>query len=126
VDGQTASFDTVASSQTLQAVVDVLLRARSSVVMHFEPGIEILPPDNATRTGDSNKGLKIISTSARANTITVVTEGLAGAGYTLRLAHPERVESVSGAERVQDGLRVTIPPGPHGEFLRNVVTIVTR
>ncbi|HEY6951721.1 MAG TPA: GH116 family glycosyl hydrolase, partial [Bacteroidota bacterium] len=62
VNDLAVAFRQVVSSQTVQPVVLTTLGSSLRIEIDFEPTVELLPPSNETRTGDGNKGLKIIST----------------------------------------------------------------
>jgi hypothetical protein len=62
--------------------------------------------------------LRIISQSYKARTLSVIFEGLAGTSYEIGLVHAERVASVAGGT-LQNGLiKVVMPEGPAGEYVR--------
>lgn len=126
VNGRPHSFTTIVSSQTVQPDIEFTLTDSARVVIEFIPGVELLPPVVDTHTGDSNRGLKVIATSLHGNLLTVVVEGLSGTEYFLGAANPARILSVSGARATGDGLRIPMPEGWPGEFVRKEIVITMK
>ncbi len=123
INGQMVQFKEVIAGQTIQPVVEVQLKDRTTIEINFEPTVELLPPHIDTKTGDTNKGLKIISTSWKENRLAVVTEGLSGENYELRVMNGEKIKSVAGAFQEGNTLKIKIPEGKRGEFVRHEVII---
>jgi hypothetical protein len=93
------------------------------IEIDFEPTIELLPPSNETKTGDVNKGLKIISTSLKGKTLTVVVEGLSGEQYSLGMTNVEKLASAEGCQVKDLSLLIDVPPGKAGEFIQRGIRI---
>ncbi len=123
VNGAPHLFTTILSSQTIQADFDITLADSARVVIAFVPGVELLPPLTETHTGDANHGLKIIRTSLRGNRLSIMVEGLSGTEYFLGAANPARIALVSGAGKTGNGIRILMPAGKAGEFVRTEFTI---
>ena len=102
------------------------IRGTTSVEIDFEPNVELLPPTIETKTGDTNKGLKIISTEWKERVLRVVLEGLAGETYELGIVNEDRLSSVSGATRKENKFLIKMPDGPAGEFVRHTMQLSTR
>ncbi|MFQ5772727.1 MAG: hypothetical protein ACE5HX_19485, partial [bacterium] len=61
VNEQSVAFEQIISTQTIQPEEEFILEGPTTVEVAFDPTVELLPPYIETKTGDSNKGLKIIS-----------------------------------------------------------------
>ncbi|RPI25418.1 MAG: hypothetical protein EHM61_14465 [Acidobacteria bacterium] len=110
-----------------QAVVTVpLTKSTTSVALALEPGVDLLPPDNTSRTGDLNRGLKIISIKATGKQIRTDLEGLAGVEYALEITGSDRVQAVKGAVREGSRLRLKMPAGEAGEFVKATIELEMR
>jgi hypothetical protein len=125
VDGQTIPFSQETTTRTIQPNITFSLQQHQTVEILFEPAVEILPSVTDTKTGDSNKGLKIISYSFSAKNLVVIVEGLSSNAYELRVANAGRIQSVTGAVREGSALRFSMPNGPVGEFVRHTLKICT-
>ncbi|MHB8055203.1 MAG: MGH1-like glycoside hydrolase domain-containing protein, partial [Candidatus Aminicenantales bacterium] len=113
--------------QAVQPVVAAALSGQDVFVFEIEPTFEILPPENPTRTGEANRGLRIIRFEPGAAAgLKMEVEGLAGTAYEVKVVRPDLVGAVSGA--VLDGGRliVRIPDGVSGEYLRHTVILEKR
>jgi hypothetical protein len=123
VNGQAVPFQQEVSSQTVQPIVDSKLGSSLKIEIDFEPIVELLPPSNETKTGDSNKGLKIISTSLKDNTLHVIVDGLAGEQYELGLVHSDKLASVEGCNVSGSSLIIDFPVGTVGQFVRREIAL---
>lgn len=123
VNGQPVRWKEQTSSQTIQPIVELPIKNPAHIEIIFKPTVELLPPLNDTKTGDMNKGLKIISTKWKERELTVVVEGLANELYMLTLQNSELVQSVTGAQLQGNALNISIPGGLQGEFARHTVSI---
>lgn len=92
----------------------------------YEGGFELLAPRIETRTGDPNRGLKIVSTDWAGKKLTVLLDGLAHERYELKFVHGDRVESVKGGVFTKDKIQLQMPDGPTGEFVRHAVEITVK
>jgi hypothetical protein len=128
IDGRRVevSLSKRARPQAVRPVVAGVLSDKARVELEIVPVAELLPPSNETATGDRSRGLRVISQSFEDSTLTVVVEGVAGASYDCGLVRADRVASVSGARLSSGRLRVDIPGGPPGEYVRTVVRIRNR
>jgi hypothetical protein len=106
-------------------VLETAIGGERIIEIVYDPGFDLLPPIIDSRTGESNKGLKILSTEWKGQRLTVVVEGLAGQSYELGALHVKRVKSVSGAELGKSGLLIGIPAGPIGDFVKKTIVIET-
>jgi hypothetical protein len=112
--------------QAVQPVVTAALTGKDVFSIDFIPVFEILPPENPTRTGDTNRGLRIIRSAWADGTLRLSVEGLAGTTYRLGLTRPDLVEKATGAVFENDKLIVRIPDGPVGQYLRHEVVLKRR
>ena len=123
VNGKVVPFEQIVSSQTIQPLVESKLVTPLKIEIDFEPTVELLPPSNLSKTGDSNKGLKIISTSLKDKTLTVVVEGLSGERYELGMVHRDKLASAKGCEITGTSLIIDFPSGKVGEFVRREIVL---
>jgi glycogen debranching enzyme len=124
INGVPSSFDVRTYKQATQPVTVVPLRSASvTIEVESSPTVELLPPDPNTQTGDSDKGLKILSFLNRGKQMAIAVEGLAGKEYTLRVLNSELVRDVQGGVLAGDVVTLTIPSGKSGESLRHELQI---
>jgi hypothetical protein len=111
------------SSQAVRPALDFAITGDDAVEVSFDPAPEIIPLRVSTKTGDLNRGLKIIRTDLAGRELKVTVEGLAGETYVLDLRNGGGVSSVTGA--IFDGrrLRIDIRAGRPGEFRRCEILI---
>lgn len=126
VNGIPANFLPAVSAQTMQPVIEFTLTDSAVVLINFEPYVEILPPVITTKTGDTNKGLKIISTHWQEGRLTLTVEGLAGENYELGIVQGERIQAVHGAQASANMLVMKMPDGAAGEFVKHEIVIETK
>jgi hypothetical protein len=113
-------------AQAVQPSVEFNLTGQDTVEIDFEPTVELLTPSNESKTGDSNKGLRIIKMERIGKALRVTMEGLAGQAYVLEVTQSKRIESVKGAQRSDEHLLIQFPQGPVGEFVRQEMIINLR
>ncbi|MGD2245871.1 MAG: GH116 family glycosyl hydrolase [Candidatus Aminicenantes bacterium] len=124
VNGKPVAYNTVTGTQTVQPEIDVPLSSDPQLIkVNFTPSLEILPLIPVTKVGDRNTGLKILSVRKANTTIEIAVEGLAEKVYTLRALNTERITKIEGAEKVEGGLRITMPEGPAGHFVPHRIII---
>lgn len=126
VNSQTVPFRQEVSSQTVQPIVQAMLDSSLRIEIDYEPTVELLPPSNETKTGDGNKGLKVISTSLKDKTLTIVVEGLSGEQYSLGMTNIEKLASAEGCRVIGLSLLIDIPAGKVGEFAKKVLALKLR
>jgi hypothetical protein len=113
-------------SQAVQPVTELNLSGFDTVEIDFDAAPEILPPDPDSRTGDFNKGLKIIKQELHENKLKVIVEGLSKQIYMLKLANAQLLESVASATLEGNDLVIQMPEGKEGEFVRHEVILKMR
>ncbi len=128
MNGRPAPFKLEAStlSSAVQPVLEIALTGSDSIEIDFEPTVEILPPAIETKTGDPDKGLKIIKLERAEKQLKLTLEGLAREVYRLGLTHPELVASVQGAKLDGSQLLIGFAEGRPGDFVRHEVQINIR
>ena len=97
-----------------------LLRDSARIEIRLETSFQLLPPDQLSRTGDSDRGVKLIDVHQRANVLRIELEGLGGREYRLPVKHAEKAGAVRGAELRAGWLVVRLPSSDSGQFLRHV------
>lgn len=131
IDGEPVAFkmDLTPGSQVVKPIVRLSLTGKNVIEIDFVPGLEILPPDIETQTGDSNKGLKIIKiekTRPQNNQFKIILEGLGGQGYFLSLLNRERIKSVEGAELNGNRVLIQFAGKAPDAFLRQEILITLK
>ncbi len=110
----------------LQAEVCFPVSGADTIEMELLPAVDWLVPDNNSMTGESSRGLKIISVRKEGERLIAEVEGLAGCVYDMPLINPSLAGSVEGAELLSGRVRVTFPAGPAGVFVRREVSIIEK
>ncbi len=116
----------VAINQTTQGVrteIRVILTGDDTLTLELAPAPEIVVPPFVSKTGELNRGLKVIRTDFAAPELKVTVEGLAGENYALEIRNADRVASVTGAVLDAMRLRFNFPSGRPGEFIRKEIVL---
>ena len=71
------------SSEKSDVIIESQIMREQIIEIRYKGGLELLPPEITTHTGDHNKGLKIVSTEWKGNQMTVAADGLANGDYEL-------------------------------------------
>lgn len=119
-----AALESASGAPSVRPAVTWALSGADVVEIAFDPAPEILPPDNPTRAGDLDRGIKIVNTEAGPGRLKVSVEGLAGETYGLGILYGDLIASVKGAEFDGRTLVVRFPGGRAGEFLRREIELV--
>jgi len=113
--------------QAVQPFLNATLTGEDVFSIEIAPAFEILPPENPTRTGETNRGLRIIRCEQTAKAgLKLSLEGLAGTDYYLDLARPDLVGAVSGGTVANGRLKIRISDGREGEYLGHTVILEKR
>ncbi len=104
-------------------VPSIKLTGHDTVVVEFEPTVEILPPSIDSAVGDYDKGLKIIRVASEGKTLKIGVEGLAGHEYVLRITRSDLVAEVAGATLGEGCLQIRIPGEKARRFVRHELVI---
>jgi len=123
VNGRTQKVKTIETERYVRPEVDFVLLEKSRVDIVFEPTVEVLPPAAESKTGDSDRGLKVISVKGSRGQLQIAVEGLAGMEYTLWLTQAELVDNLEGAELVNGRLHIGLPGGKNDGFVRHDITL---
>ncbi len=126
VNGKPVKFETKLSTQTVQPMIACTIAGAATIKIIFEPTVELLPPVVESKTGDTNKGLKIISTALEGNKMKLVVEGLAGEIYKLKILNEEKIAAVDGAQQARGTLQIQFAAGKYGEFVRQAMSITLK
>jgi hypothetical protein len=116
-------LDTPPFAQSIEPQIEFALTGDDTVELKIDPGPEIIPPEVSTKTGDLNRGLKIIQSDLAGGELKITVEGLAGERYYLELRNLRRLEGVSGASLEGNRLSIAIPAGKPGEFVRQTIVL---
>jgi glycogen debranching enzyme len=124
VDGKPVEFRTQERAQVVHIESEIPVREDPlSIDLTFIPTVEILPFVPESKTGDSNKGLKIISLNKEDSKLAIEVEGLTNETYHIRVMMPEHITKVQGAELKGDELILTMPEGKFGNFVPHKILI---
>lgn len=126
VNGKPAAFVGVGpAALSVRPSVEFPLTGEDTVEIGFAPTVEILPPAVETRTGDANRGLKVIRVelSTPKDGLEIVVEGLAGETYELPVTMSDRIGAVEGATLSNGRLIIRIPGLLGTGFVRHTVKV---
>ncbi len=127
VNGSPATFEVRTYEQVTQPVVTAALASPSfTIEVEFTPTVELLPPTVNTKTGDLDKGLKILSVQRQAKHLALAVEGLADETYELRVRNAELVREVVGGTIAGEMITLRMPSGKSGTFVRHAIDISLR
>jgi hypothetical protein len=129
VNGKTDGIETRSGTgdREAQALILASLTGRDVFTIEIAPTFEILPPANPTRTGERNRGLRIIDIGRAENGgLILKVEGLAGTDYVLEMTRPDLAGRVTGGVLENSRLKIRIPDGPAGEYRPHTVVIGKR
>jgi len=111
------------SSLYVQPRVVAELTGEDTLEITFEPVPEVLPPDVVTRTGDVDRGLKVVKVEFLDGQLKVILDGRAGESFGLAIFQADKIISVEDAQLDRGLLTVRFPDGEPGTFVRRVVTL---
>lgn len=116
------------AARAVSPSVEFPLTGNDTIDIGFEPTVEVLPPAAETRTGDTDKGLKVvrIGLSAPDRKLEVVVDGLAGETYELPLVRSDKVAAVEGAGLSGGRLIIRLPGIPGEGFVRHAISLGLR
>ena len=110
----------------VQPSVSVRTRGPLDIDFTFSDEVEVLPPLCDTKTGDTNRGIKIISCTWTGTSMVLVVEGLAGESYRIPLLANAPVDHVTGGVLDGGDVLVSFPDAERVDFARKEITIVPR
>jgi len=117
VNGQNVAYQEQNSAYLKHPELSIPIQAEQvTVVIQFRPSLEFLPVTYPSRTGEANRGLKVVSLRYRDQGYNLLVEGLAGERYQLPLKNAFRIKQVRGARLQNDMLVFEFPEGEPGTF----------
>jgi len=124
VDGKLVEFETEERAHVVRVESEIPVKEDFlSIEMTFIPTVEILPFVPKSETGDSNKGLKIISLKKESSKLILQVEGLTNETYHIRVMMPEHIAKVEGAELKGAELILAMPDGKFRDFVSHKILI---
>lgn len=126
VNGEGVDYDVHETPQDAHLDVLVEVRHKAHMRVEFAPSFELVFPRVVSRTGDSNRGLKVVQCRRGGKSIEFDLDGLAGETYRIRVLRPEQVVSVSGGTLKGDEIEVSFAKGKSGEFVRRLLKVKAR
>ncbi len=97
------------AQNVLPTIRHTLADRELSLEVRYLPGPEIIPVTPASRVGDPNQGLRILSLVEADEVLVLKVEGLSGRSYIMNLSHPERVERIEGGGLEENQITLEIP-----------------
>lgn len=124
INGKPVKINNHQQGQITSAPIEFLAAPEGNKVeMLYTLAPEILPILHKSRLGDKNLGLKLISYLYQDKTIKLQVEGLSGEYYFLPMLNTDLIAGVSGAEIAENKLKIKIPGGERGIFVKHDVKI---
>jgi glycogen debranching enzyme len=123
VNGVEQPIQLLESEQDIHVPMTLRVDKSSDLVIEYDEGMEIIPPERRVRLGDPSEGLRIISFRGKEKTILLEVEGRSGKTYSLRVKNAQRIASVAAARLSVDELILKFPPQPRGGFVRMSISI---
>jgi hypothetical protein len=124
LDGRPLAFTSTRFPAVTIGQLKIPLREGGQTVeVDFDPVPEVLPMEAPSRTGDGDRGMKIVSVHADEAEMRVIVEGLPGREYRLLLANADLVFDVQGAELRGSGLTVRFPQESTDAFRRKDIVV---
>jgi glycogen debranching enzyme len=100
---------------------------KTTIVYDYDEGTDVYVETRAPEPGAVNQGLRILRSSADANSLRLTLEGLGGHEYRLGVRTSRRLGAAAGVKVVQaearDPVLVITFEGPPGVYVRREVTI---
>lgn len=113
VNGRPADFKAAEFpfSQSVRLEIMFPISGSDTVEIDIRPGLEIIAPAPAVRTGDASRGVRLIRTRRDGDWVTVSVAGPSGSRAELALAYPDAAAEVKGAELKGGKLVISFPDG---------------
>jgi glycogen debranching enzyme len=126
-DHKPMAFKTQKKAQVNQVEAEIpVMDGETRLDLKLNPGAEILPAVTESRTGEQNRGLKIISIRKEGSKLDLRIEGLAHEEYALGITNTDRIARVEGGAIRENNLILTMPEGKPGQFIRQDIAIYLR
>ncbi len=119
LNGKDVPFrDDPTPGRSTRAEVRFELSGEDVAEFRFSSGLEIIPPFEGSRTGDANRGIRLLRTDVRGDLVTVRAAGPAGKTVGMSMADVSNIESIEGASLDRKGrvIMVDFPAGAAGEY----------
>lgn len=123
VNGDEAEFHIVESPQDIHVSTTFPVTKQANVVIEHTPSFRTVFPTPVSRTGDPNRGLKVLETQRIPGGLRFHLEGVPGKTYGVKILGPEYVENVLGGRLREETIEVTFPAEKRGEFVRTTLEI---
>ena len=122
--GESIAFEAREAAQVTQALCELPVHDTPFTVMiSFEPSVEVYPLCSPSRVGAANSGLKILSLEEEGDALKIEVEGLSGEAYELGVLNAGLIASLEGGEVREGRIHLRIPEGEPGKFLRHTLLI---
>ncbi len=127
VNETSVPFDLLTFRQVIQPTIAIEAQEGVSIVtMLFDASVEILPQNIESKTGDFDKGLKIVAMRKVDDQLLLDVEALATKRYKLRVNNSDRIVGVQGANLLDGVLQFEMPMGMAGKFVSHQIVIHTK
>jgi len=97
-NGDMVDFDIINERQCIIAHFENELRKINEIEVHFQQGIEILSVYSQSEIGENVNSLKITDYFSEGENLVIVTEGIAGRIYNLKLKSGFKIEKVESCD----------------------------
>ena len=114
LDGREIALGSGGSGYPVRPEASFDLTGLNTLVLTFEPAVDVLPPDRPTETGATDRGLKIVGIGRSGNKLIVRAAGLSGRIYDLPLLNAGRAASVENGTLEKGRVRIAFPPAGAG------------
>ncbi|MFQ6038852.1 MAG: amylo-alpha-1,6-glucosidase, partial [Candidatus Aminicenantales bacterium] len=112
LDGHPVEAKSKAKGQVVLVDIEIPVEKEEKTFVlevSFIETAEILPHVASSRTGDPNRGLKILNLKKQASRLILTVEGLGGTTYALGVRNPEHIARVEGGHLDGESLEVSMP-----------------
>jgi hypothetical protein len=127
LNGRNTQFRLTRAGDVQRAEVDLDLSNEATAVYRYDEGTDVYVEAVAPAAGASNQGLRILRSTAGANSMRLITEGLGGRSYAVRVRTPRRLGGASGVKLVetdgQDPQLVIAFDGAKDTYVRREIII---
>ncbi|MCK4579678.1 MAG: hypothetical protein KAU50_12870 [Candidatus Marinimicrobia bacterium] len=126
IDGKSISYETHETPQDFH--IDVVAEVKRSALLKVKsiPSFDLVFPRVLSKTGDTNRGLKVVQCRRGNRSLEFDLDGLAGETYHIRVLRPEHVAAVSGGTWKRNDIEVSFAEGKPGKFVRQTLKITGR
>ncbi|MFB0517397.1 MAG: GH116 family glycosyl hydrolase [Candidatus Neomarinimicrobiota bacterium] len=118
LNGEAAPYEISETSQDFHVMINAEIQQEANIRIDRTPSFEVVFPQVDCRTGDANRGLKVIETQRLGRDLKYVLEGLSGETYLLKVLNPDYILRITGGKLVGKGIEISLPDDSPGEFVR--------